>query len=104
MERSFLPWIGLGVTVLNGERVSFRLFRLNMRKRYFTVGVVRHWYRLFRGAADAHTWQEQGLWHKDLERLCFAPESHPCSTEEPELCCTLKAVLAPTGSESGSCP
>jgi len=52
MERGFLL-----DPVVTGQGVSFKLkegrFRSNIRKKFFTVRVVRHWNRLPREAVDA---------------------------------------------------
>ncbi|KFR17956.1 hypothetical protein N306_15556, partial [Opisthocomus hoazin] len=37
----------------NGSKLEEGRFRLDIREKFFTVGLVRHWHRLPREAVDA---------------------------------------------------
>ncbi|KFR11398.1 hypothetical protein N306_13366, partial [Opisthocomus hoazin] len=37
----------------NGSKVKVGRFRLDIRKKFFTMRVVKHWHRLSREAVDA---------------------------------------------------
>ena len=41
----------------NGFKLKEGRFRLGIRKKFFTVGVVRHWHRLPKAPVDGPSWQ-----------------------------------------------
>ncbi|KAK4829875.1 hypothetical protein QYF61_007267 [Mycteria americana] len=67
----------------DGFKLKEGRFRLDVKKKFFTVRVARHRDRLPGEAVDARTGSEHGPWHKDLERLSCAIESRPRSTGSP---------------------
>lgn len=48
MEKGFLPRIGC-----SGFKLKESMFRMNIRRKYFTVRVVKPWSRLSGAAVDA---------------------------------------------------
>ena len=49
----FLIWSDRDTTGRNGFKLKEGRVRLNVRRKFFIVGVLRHWHRLPREAVDA---------------------------------------------------
>jgi len=76
LERDFLQGcvvIGQGIMALNWKESRFRL---DTRKKFFTLRVVRHWDRLPREAVDAPSVQDQAGWGFEQPGLVEGAPTH----------------------------